>query len=262
MKVNEITNIISQLRRSKKKVYTNYYLTLQQAKEDFLTWHTENSIVFCAQENRVLRCFFATTDFQDLNVLLKKVPNGAVLDYLTRGEQDDFPWLESGFVHYNTLIRYTNPNLFAKSEKTKRDKFLEQFYEEDFGQFATIDDADELYQLLYDIFDYRVSRLPSKEELIEQIEKNWVLLYRENGEIIAFVMYQIEGRKYYGYQIYNKGTADITYNLERRAYKYAIENYNVKSSYAWVEIANLGANERIAFSTDGTYDYIFVKSVG
>lgn len=259
MKIDEITNIISQLRKSKKKIYTNYYLTHQHSEENFLTWRTENSIVFCVKENKVQRCFFATIDFQDLNVLLREVPDGAVLDYITRGQQDDFPWVESGFVHYNTLIRYTNPDLFAKTEETKRDKFLEQFYEEDFGEFATIDDADELYQLLYDVFDYRVSRLPSREELIEQIEKNWVLLYREDGEIVSFLMYQIEGRKYYGYQLYNKGTADITYNLERRAFKYAIDNYNVRSSYAWIEIENVSAKERIAFSMDGTYDYIFLK---
>ena len=49
--------------------------------------------------------------------------------------------------------------------------------------------------MLYEIFDCRVSRLPSMEELKEQIQKNWVLLYRENGEIIAFLMYQMDGGK-------------------------------------------------------------------
>ena len=136
--------------------------------------------------------------------------------------------------------------------------FMEQFYEENFGEFATEKDAEELYQMLYQIFDFRVSRLPSMEELLELIRKNWVLLYREKGEIIAFLMYQIEGKKYYGYQIYNSGTADITYNLERRAIEYAKEHYGVNSSYSWTEIGNLGANKR-AGQCDGTFDYIFVK---
>ena len=96
------------------------------------------------------------------------------------------------------------------------------------------------------------------EELKEFIRKNWVLLYRENEEIIAFLMYQIEGKKYYGYQIYNSGTADITYNLERRAVEYAREHYGVNSSYAWTEIGNLGANKR-AGKCDDTFDYIFIK---
>ena len=135
---------------------------------------------------------------------------------------------------------------------------MEQFYEENFGEFAAEKDAVELYQMLYQIFDFRVSRLPSMEELLQLIRKKWVLLYREKGEIIAFLMYQIEGKKYYGYQIYNSGTADITYNLERRAVEYAKEHYGVKSSYSWTEIGNLGANKR-AGEIDGTFDYIFIK---
>jgi len=259
MNIQEINQFIFSLRKTKKKVTSNYYLTLQKSNDDFEVWKTESSIVFLAQENKVLRCFFATIDFKDLNKLLRKVPKDTVMDYISKEEMDVFPWEESGFKYYTTLMRFTNPDLFAASEKTKRQKFLEQFYDENFGEFATETDVDELYDLLYKVFDCRVSRLPSKEELLEQIQKNWVLLYREDGEIIAFLMYQIEGRKYYGYQIYNTGTADITYNLERRATKYAIEHYDVKSSYAWIEVGNHGANARIELNADGVRDYIFVK---
>lgn len=264
MKIQEIMQFVSALRRSKKKVITNYYLTLQKSEEDFECWTAENSIVFCVQENKVYRCFFATTNADELITLLEKVPAGTVIDVISKEKPESF--LEEtflgkaiGFEHYRTLARHVNPDLFAVGEKSKRDKFLEQFYQEDFGEFSTSDDADELYDLLYEIFDYRVSRLPSKEELLEQINKNWVLHYREDGEIIAFLMYQIEGKKYYGYQIYNKGTADITYNLESRAIRYAIEHYGVKSSYAWVEVDNFAANRRADSRLDGTYDYIFLK---
>lgn len=264
MKIQEIMQFISALRGSKKKVITNYYLTLQKSEEDFECWTAENSIVFCAQENKVYRCFFATTDTDELNILLEKVPAGTVMDIISKEKPESFLqenpwWTASGFEHYSTLVRHINPDLFAVGEKSKRDKFLEQFYQEDFGEFSTPDDADELYDLLYEIFDYRVSRLPSMEELLEQISKNWVLHYREDGKIIAFLMYQIEGKKYYGYQIYNKGTADITYNLECRAIRYAIEHYGVKSSYAWIEINNSAANRRADSRIDGTFDYIFIK---
>lgn len=259
MNIQEITNFIFALRKTKKKVISNYYLTLQNSKENFQTWTAENSIVFCVQENKVLRCFFATTNLDELNILLDKLPVGTVMDYITKEKMEKFPWEQSGFSRYSTLARHVNPDLFAASKKSKREKYLEQFYEENFGQFATVEDARELYRLLYEIFDFRVSRLPSMDELIEQIKKNWVLLYREGGEIIAFLMYQVEGKKYYGYQIYNMGTADISYNLERRAIQYAIDNYGVKSSYAWVETGNYAAIEKADSNTDGTYDYIFLK---
>lgn len=259
MKIQEIMKFITALRKSGKKVLTNYYLTLQKSEEDFVSWTAENSIVFCVQENKVYRCFFATTDEDELNTLLKKMPEGTVMDFISKKKLETFPWTASGFEHYKTLARYTIPDLTAPGPKTKRDIFLEQFYQEDFGEFATMDDADELYDLLYKIFDYRVSRLPSKEELLEQIGKNWVLLYRENKEIIAFVMYQMEGKKYYGYQVYNSGTADITYNLDRRAMKYAIEHYGAKSLYSWIEVDNFAAVAKGNDKADGTYDYIFLK---
>lgn len=259
MGIQEITEFIFALRKSKKKVTTNYYLTLQNSNEDFETLTAQNSIVFCARENRLLRCFFASTDERELNDLLRKVPEGAVFDFVSREKIEKFSWEESGFEHYRTLARHVNPDIFAQGKKSKREKFLEQFYQADFGEFATAEDAEEIYDLLYKVFDYRVSRLPSKEELLEQIDKNWVLLYREEGNIIAFLMYQIEGKKYYGYQIYNKGTADISYNLERTAIQYAVSTYQVKSSYAWVEINNFAANKRVGADFDGTYDYIFLK---
>lgn len=259
MKIQEIMQFISSLRKTKKKVITNYYLTLQKSEEDFESWTAQNSIVFCAQENKVFRCYFASTDSDELNILLKKVPVGAVMDFITKEKTERFPWEASGFEHYSTLARHVNPDLMADRELTKREKFLEQFYQEDFGEFATSGDVDELYELLYEIFDYRVSRLPSREELLEQIDKKWVLIYRENAGIIAFLMYQIEGKKYYGYQVYNKGTADITYNLERRAIQYAIDHYGVKSLYSWVEVDNYAANKKAGSNSDGTYDYIFLK---
>ncbi len=259
MRIEEIMEFIHSLRKTKKKLITNYYLTLQNSKEDFVTWKAEHSIVFCTQENKVFRCFFASTDLSELNILLAEVPEGAVIDYIAKEKIESFSWEQIGFEHYNTLIRHTTPDLFADAPKSKREKFLEQFYQKDFGEFATAEDADELYDLLYEIFDYRVSRLPSKEELLEQIGKNWVLIYREKGEIIAFEMYQMHGKKYYGYQVYNSGTADISYNLQRRAVEYAIEHYGAKSSYGWVEVDNDAANNRAGANTDGTYDYIFLK---
>ena len=259
MKIREIVKRISDLRKMRKPFVSNYYLSLQNSDKDFGTWTTDSSIVFCDQEENLLRCYFASVDLQDLNTLFEKVPSDAVMDYIVKEELSEFSWVnDTLFQHYTTLVRHTNKVLCDEHEKSKHELFMEQFYEENFGEFATEKDAEELYHMLYQIFDFRVSRLPSVEELLQLIRKNWVLLYREKGEIIAFLMYQIEGKKYYGYQIYNSGTADITYNLERRAIEYAKEHYGIKIIYSWTEIGNFGANKR-AGETDGTFDYIFIK---
>ena len=62
MKIQEIMQFISSLRKSKKKLLTNYFLTYQNSEQDFLTWKGEESIVFCAQEEELQRCFFASTN--------------------------------------------------------------------------------------------------------------------------------------------------------------------------------------------------------
>ncbi len=263
MKHDQLMSFIHALRKTKKKLVTNYYLTYQNSQQDFETWIGENSVVFCVQEENLVRCFFASTDMEELNHLLANVPEGAVMDYISREEMRQFPWVDSGiFEHYTTLMRHTNSNFSEESPKSKRSLFLEQFYDESIGEFARQEDAEELYDMLYKIFDYRVSRLPSRQQLSDMIDKNWVLLYRENDRIVAFLMYQIEGRKYYGYQIYNEGTADITYNLEVKANKYARDHYPVNSSYAWIEVGNKAANDRVGASFDGTYDYIFIRGKG
>lgn len=259
MKIQEIVKEISSMRKTKKKLLSNYYKNYQGSDVEFDVWKGLETIVFCVQEEKVYRCFFATTDVVELNGLLSELPSQTIIDYVTKEETNTFPWKESGFEHFTTLVRCTNADLSKERPKTKRERFLEQFYDDSCGEFATKDDLNDIYELLYRVFDYRVSRLPSKNELAEMIEKNWVLLYREET-IIAFLIYQIEGKKYYGYQIYNEGTADITYNLERKAMKYAQQQYGVKSSYAWVEVDNVAANMRVGADFDGTFDYIFIKS--
>lgn len=258
MKIQEIIQEISSLRKVKSNVISNYYMNYHGKDIEFDVWKGLETIVFCVQEERLYRCFFATTNLEELNKLLSELPAETVIDYVTKEKSDTFPWEKSGFKRYTTLIRCTKTDWNKEKPKTKREKYLEQFYDENCGEFATLNDLEELYDLLYKVFDYRVSRLPGKDDLAEMIQKNWVLLYREK-EIIAFLIYQIEGKKYYGYQIYNAGTADITYNLECKAIKYAKQKYEIKSSYAWVEVSNSAANQRVGADFDGTYDYIFVK---
>ena len=63
---------------------------------------------------------------------------------------------------------------------------MEQFYEENFGEFATEKDAVELYQMLYQIFDFRVSRLPSMEELLQLIRKNGFYYTGRREKLLLF----------------------------------------------------------------------------
>ena len=104
MKIREIVKRISDLRKTRKPFVSNYYLSLQKSDKDFVTWTTDSSIVFCDQEENLLRCYFASVDLQDLNTLFEKVPSDAVMDYIVKEELSEFSWVnDTLFRHYTTL---------------------------------------------------------------------------------------------------------------------------------------------------------------
>ena len=136
MKIREIVKRIYDLRKTRKPFVSNYYLSLQKSDKDFVTWTTDSSIVFCDQEENLLRCYFASVDLQDLNTLFEKVPSDAVMDYIVKEELSEFSWVnDTLFRHYTTLARHTYLDLCGEHEKSKHELFMEQFYEENFGEF-------------------------------------------------------------------------------------------------------------------------------
>ena len=85
-----------------------------------------------------------------LSALFRKTEGICIKDYITKEKTRDFRWVDAGFKLYRTLIRYTNPNWSDEDRpKSKRALFLEKFYDETIGEFATPADAEELYELLY-----------------------------------------------------------------------------------------------------------------
>ncbi len=91
MKIQEIVKEISSLRKTKKKLISNYYMNYQGSDMEFDIWKGLETIIFCIQEENVYRCFFATTDVVELNSLLSKLPSQTVMDYLTKDESNTFP---------------------------------------------------------------------------------------------------------------------------------------------------------------------------
>lgn len=119
MKIREIVKRIYDLRKTRKPFVSNYYLSLQKSDKDFVTWTTDSSIVFCDQEENLLRCYFASVDLQDLNTLFEKVPSDAVMDYIVKEELSEFSWVnDTLFRHYTTLARHTYLDLCGEHEKS------------------------------------------------------------------------------------------------------------------------------------------------
>ena len=116
-------------------------------------------------------------------------------------------------------------------------------------QNATYDDCDEVYNILYEIFDICISRLPSKEQIIKDIE------------VVGIAYFQKQGAKsQYLYQLALKQEAQgqkLTYPL----LEYAVKCLGSDKQYSvWVESDNSKAihvYEKLGFQCDGLNEYIY-----
>lgn len=128
-------------------------------------------------------------------------------------------------------------------------------------QNATYDDCSEIYSILYNTFDIRVSRLPGKEQIIKDIDDAQIFVVRDLQKIVGIAYFQKQGIKAeYLYQLVLKQEAQgmkLTYPL----LKYAVERLGSNKQYSvWVETDNARAihvYEKLGFKFDGLNEYIY-----
>lgn len=128
-------------------------------------------------------------------------------------------------------------------------------------QNATYDDCDEVYNILYEIFDICISRLPSKEQIIKDIEEEQIFVVRDLQKVVGIAYFQKQGAKsQYLYQLALKQEAQgqkLTYPL----LEYAVKCLGSDKQYSvWVESDNSKAihvYEKLGFQCDGLNEYIY-----
>lgn len=259
--IKEISLKMTEIRKTKRKVMTNYYLTYNGADVLFDTFVTEETIVFCIQENNIYRVFYYSVDEKDLIENLKKLPKNSILDIVAQEGSLDVQWLEgAGFYLYSTYARFGQPLLDYENQKELMSKNrIDAFYNEEYGECATVDDVQELQRLISKGFDEKTDHLFSDEELEDLINNKNILVQRESGEIFCIFIYKIEGKKFYYNLSYNEGTADVLYSIEKKSLLNAIKEYGVSYAYSWMALTNKKALKRSAVPADHMRNYIFEK---
>ena len=139
---------------------------------------------------------------------------------------------------------------------------------------AEVQDEDNLYKKLYEVFDERESHLPSREELHSFIQNRWVGIYCVEEEIKGFHLFKVEKGQYYGYQIWNDVGPEGYFSLttltdklyaeymEKNKAEYNQENIKSKPSYSWVNVKNKKSMRLVKFwgqKFDGLYDFVYEK---
>lgn len=262
MSIDDIFLLMKKIKAERKKIIQNYYMNYNNTDMEFDVYQGEGTVVFCCMDgNGVYRCFFYSNAPKVLSSILSSLQKDTIVDYLSRVKEEDHSWLtEAGFLPYALYIRVGKKIEDPGIEKTRElMEFFSGMYDSQCGQYATLEDLESLHHLILQVFDCKKEHCPTKEDLVEYIKNKWVLIYKEDNEILTYFVYQIIGKRYYSNLSYNAITADILYNLERRAREEAQARYDVNYMDAWYDSKNKKSLRRCIMPFDGTYDYIYIK---
>lgn len=256
MKIKEISEKVNNIKTRYKKLYTNIIWSNLSEDDDAEIYITEEGIVFVIQEPNRKRGYYAVSDLSILISLLAKVENGVILEHLHKGKTDDMKncFLDSGFQLYKNYVRTTicyKKNPYKIPEHGRR-KLLQEMYDAECGEYPSLNDAQELYDLAKSSFDPLTDDIFTLEKWSEIIQNKECFVYRENGKIVACYVWRLEGKKLYSNMTINQGAANYLYNIERRVFEHMWEN-GIRIYYSWINCKNQKALKRF---NQNTNDYI------
>ncbi len=272
MKFIDIQKRIDELKKKEGKLVSNIIFSQIDSEEEAEALWDEKGVVFIVQEPNRKRAYYAVSDTSVLISLLHKVESGVVLECIHQkemiNEMEKFI-LESGFSFYKKYIRVTicyNENPHKIPEKGRR-KLLQELYDPACGEYPSIEDARELYELTKETFDPLTDDVFTIDVWKSIIRKKECLVYREQGKIISYYVWRLEGKKLYSNISVNQGPANYLYNMERRAFE-TMWDKGIRVYYAWFDMENSKAltrynknSEKCITSIKQIFNSIYIKEM-
>ncbi len=265
MKTAEITEWIANQKKSGKRVFSNCYL--QFARHPEKEWDaaaSEDSLVIRNKDHGVNWILFYTADFDDMGVVMQKellTEEEYVIDILSKDALLYEKELKKiGFSPFTRMMRMSNPDITS----VLADHALKKAYDQpDMGKTAKEDEAAEINQKLWEIFDSRVSHLQTTDELRESIRRGEVVIHRTDQGIVSILQKIVEPKCFYINQVYN-GTKKRAVHaiLLHELNKYA--QNGGKYVFAWVEESNVASrrfHEKFGLKHDGLWNSIYTYGV-
>ena len=287
---DDIKAKIAELKNSKKRIYTNCYAE-NQISQAQCVWSSNNTIIFSYQDHGINRLLYYTFDFNDAAALLQGLDKQEyMLEFLTKDAKENRELLEAqGWKRIGKLMRISNINCRNVFDNSKIVDFFKQssfqdirkknyqgnfdFFNDnisgyfdtdvDAGQIAVSGEEHEINQILWSVFDTRISHLLSDEEIKEAINRGEITIHRkQDGNIDAVLQTVVQPQKFYINQIYNCGQREIIHAmLLSRLKKYC--DSGGKYLYAWVEeqnIASVRFHQKYGMKHDGMWNVVYQKN--
>lgn len=266
---------MTEIRRNRqgRVIRQNYYGNCDQNEETFVVYGTD-TVVLWEYDHDVIRGYFYSSEESELAELLQYLPQGCIIDYLTKEKGELHEFLEAhGFQLLHEMHRMSSAGMTAEEKATVAKNYeivKEALYEPQNVRLANISDIESVYEKLYEIFDTKESHLPSRDELLDLIRKKWVILYQVREQLLGIYIITINEGQMYGYQIWN-GTGPEGYfsllEYSNRIYAEYMKNESNKEKkskpgYCWVDVSNRKAVRIVKLwgsKFDGLYDFVYEK---
>ncbi len=262
----EVLDLSCAVRNLRKGFITNFYPDSFRVdlwcKYGSLFYYLYPETVFFEQVERGFRhLFYISTSEQALKEALIDFLAGhetgsLVVDVL--GNDSDLPvkrlFEENGFQEYSSLIRMTRINSLVGEEKVIPDVVFQ----------AGIGDVQEILKLYDTYFDAYSEQIPLREELERWIASDHVLVYRADGHIVGFLIYDLTGvtlylRYWFVHPEYRdqKIGAILFKEFMRRG-------ENTRRQLFWVISSNENAIKRYVhygFAIEKMFDYVLINTL-
>lgn len=227
---------VSSIKRGKNNYYdSNIFLVPNNIS---FSLSNDDALVYVWDDKGVQRVYFAASDPNALKSLLETLPPGTGIEMIGSevNAETENAITSAGFSLFETYARASIYNLKEDVYKNIPDKYQDVKCW-DVIQYAEKDHAEDIYNLLYNTFDPFTSHLPTFEEIRADIEKKNIVDVTEDGHVVAFIMFKIQGKKIYIEQIINQGKSLYMHALYMGILEKAMDD-GINMAYTWVREGN------------------------
>lgn len=257
---DRILRKVTTLKKEKTSYYTSNIFGIQDSISNIE--ENEHAIAFVFLDKTVKRVQFAANDGDSLKEVLERMPVPSGIEYIGN-ELDEITKkaiVDAGYRFEGDYVRRIIKNLKDDIYVNIPDKFKGVDCESNY-RYATQEDAEAIYKMLYETFSPFTSHLVNMEELKEQIDKREVVVAPPEGPITGLLTFWYQGRKLYMEHAINRGESVNMHSMYFSVLEKAAKD-GINVCDTWVEINNIPSmkfGNRYGFVNERLHNFAFVK---
>lgn len=256
--ISDIQNRIASIKQLKVGFVTNFFLDIPKhsfwiQNGDLYVWDCNGCVFLLYHDTDFYHLYYLSSDKDALKEAYREVPwndKKIVIDIIGKSIQEIDFWKGLGFRNYCSLFRMT------------RTGDISPFPVNDTIKQASVDDIPEIDSLLRKFFDPLSEQLPLNVELKELINNDSILLYKSNGRIAGFIIYEKIGLTLYlRYWLVLPDFRNKHIGSKLFA-SFMNRGLDTKRQILWVVSSNDNAIKRYlhyGFNPDGLFDHVLIR---